>query len=68
MSLRNYNKETHPRGETLPEEQQVYRVKVVTSFLKAGVPLNKIELFRDILRILSVLLIDATCMVMSPSF
>ena len=42
-SLRKYNK------ETLPEQQQVYRVKVITAFLKAGVPLNKMESFRDLL-------------------
>ena len=47
--LVQHNSETHQRGETLPQEQQVYRVKVVTSFLKAGVPLNKIDSFRDIL-------------------
>ena len=27
---------THPRGGTIPTSQQVYRVKVVTAFLKAG--------------------------------
>ena len=31
------------------QEQQVYRVKVVSTFLKAGVPLNKIDCFRDLL-------------------
>ena len=41
-------KEVHPRGETLPQ-QQVYRVKVVSAFLKAGIPLNKIESFRELL-------------------
>ena len=30
-------------------DQQVYRVKVVSAFLKTGVPLNKIEGFRDLL-------------------
>ena len=44
-----YNKEVHPRGETLPPNQLVLRVKVVRTFLKAGVPLRKIELFRDLL-------------------
>ena len=39
----------YPRGESLPEEQQVYRVKVVSSFLKAGVPLSKMDSFRDLL-------------------
>ena len=47
--LVQHNDRTHLRGETLPQEQQVYRIKVVTSFLKAGVPLNKIDSFRDIL-------------------
>lgn len=37
------------RRETLPKEQQMYRVKVVAAFLRAGVPLNKIESFREIL-------------------
>ena len=36
-------------GETLPKEQQIYRVKVVTAFLRAGIPLNKVSAFRDIL-------------------
>lgn len=30
-------------------DQQVYRVKVVSAFLRAGVPLNKVILFRDVL-------------------
>ena len=42
-NLRKHNSDTHLRGETLPEEQQVYRVMVVSAFLKAGVPLNKTE-------------------------
>ena len=48
-SLTKYNKQIHPRGETLPQQQQVYRVKVVSAFLKAGVPLNNFESFRDLL-------------------
>ena len=48
-ALLAYNKEVHPRGETLPPNQLVFRVKVVRTFLKAGVPLRKIELFRDLL-------------------
>lgn len=39
-SLRKYNSTTHQRGETLPEDQQVYCVKVVSAFLKAGIPLG----------------------------
>ena len=45
-----HNKEEQLGGETLPEQQQVYHVKVVTTFLKAGVPLSKIELIRDLLK------------------
>lgn len=48
-SLKKHNSLLHPRGETLPEEHQIYRVKVVTTFLKAGVPLNKIDLFKELL-------------------
>ena len=39
----------HPRGENLPEEQQIYCVKVVSTFLKVGVPLSKMDSFRDLL-------------------
>ena len=37
------------KGETLPPEVQVYRVKVVSAFLRAAVPLSKLECFRDLL-------------------
>ena len=40
---------SHPRGETLPTNQSMYRIKVVSAFLKAGVPLSKLECFRQIL-------------------
>ena len=48
--LRKYDKDEHPIGETLSEEIRVYRIKVVTSFLKARVPLFKIDCFHDLLR------------------
>ena len=47
--LRKYDKDEQPIGETLSEEVRVYRTKVVTSFLKAGVLLSKIDCFRDLL-------------------
>ena len=47
--LVKHNEEQHLRGETLPEEQQVYRIKVVPAFLKAGVPLSKIGAFQELL-------------------
>ena len=43
--LRKYNEENNPRGETLPEEQQVYHIQVVTAFIKARVPLQKSQIF-----------------------
>ena len=48
-ALATYSKEVHNRGETLPIDMQVYRVKVVSTFLRAGIPLSKLDLFRDIL-------------------
>ena len=47
--LKNHDKEIHPVGEKLSEEVRVYRYKVVTAFLKAGVPLAKIDCFRELL-------------------
>ena len=48
-ALAKHNSEVHLRGETLPMQQQVYRVKVVTALLRAGIPLLKLDSFRDIL-------------------
>ena len=49
QSLTKYNEEVYGRGETLPEQHQVFRVKVVKAFLQADVPLNKIRHFRELL-------------------
>ena len=35
--------------EKLPDSVRVHRIKVLTCFLKAGLPLNKIDCFRDLL-------------------
>lgn len=48
-ALQSYDKQENPSGQTLPEAHRVYRIKVVTTFLKAGVPLNKLHHFRDLL-------------------
>ena len=48
-ALKVYEQEAHPSGETLPEAHKLYRVKVVSTFLKAGVPLAKLEHFRGLL-------------------
>ena len=49
QSLRKYNDEILARGETLPEYQQVFRVKVVKTFLLVGIPLSKAVDFRELL-------------------
>jgi len=48
-AMKKYDELAHPKGETLTEEQHVYIVRVITAFLKAGVPLNKLDNFHDLL-------------------
>ena len=48
-ALHVYDSRVNPAGDGLPDSTRVYRVKVVTTRLKAGVPLNQIDLFRDLL-------------------
>ncbi len=48
-ALNLYEKEVNPSGESLPECHKLYCVKVVSTFLRDGVPLAKIEVFRDLL-------------------
>ena len=48
-SLQRYEDVHHPKGETLPDDAKVFRVKVVTTLLKAGIALNKIDDLRDLL-------------------
>ena len=43
-----YNDQNHLIGENLPQETQVFWVKVVSAFLRAGVPLSKLEHFREL--------------------
>lgn len=47
--LEKYDDKVHPVGEQLPDSVRVHRIKVLTCFLKAGLPLNKIDCFRDLL-------------------
>ena len=42
-SLHAYDKRVEPAGVNISIEQQVYRVKVVEWFLKAGIPLDKLR-------------------------
>uniref|UniRef100_A0A1X7UBB1 Uncharacterized protein n=1 Tax=Amphimedon queenslandica TaxID=400682 RepID=A0A1X7UBB1_AMPQE len=45
QALAKHNDDIHVRGETLPANTQVFRVNVVKSFLKAGVPLSTVDCF-----------------------
>jgi len=40
QSLKKYNEEVLGRGETLPEQQQVFRERLVETFLQAGMTLD----------------------------
>lgn len=44
-AVETFDKECHTEGENLPSSIRVYRIKVVSAMLKAGVPLSKIEIF-----------------------
>ena len=48
-ALKAYDVKMHRKEETLPAEQQVFRVQILTTFMKAGVPISKLKVFRDIL-------------------
>ena len=47
--LKKYDDEAHPSGENFVESTRINRVKVVKAFLKAGIPLNKVDCFRELL-------------------
>ena len=42
-ALKAHDAETHRKGETLPIEHNVYRVQVVMAFMRAGIPLWKLD-------------------------
>ncbi len=57
-SLKAFDTEHHPVGETLPMEQRIFRLKVLKTFLKAAIPLTKLDVFRDLLEESAVRLTD----------
>ena len=58
-SLKAYEADTNPRGESLPEAQKLYCVKVLTPFLKAGIPFAKLESLCELLEKHAYRLTDA---------
>lgn len=59
-ALGKYDEKFHPKVESLPNSTRLYRNKVVITMLKAGVPLNKVDVFRDLLEESSYALTSAT--------
>ena len=47
--LQQHQESSHLEGESLPINIQVYRVKVLRAFLKAAVPLAKLDHFKQLL-------------------
>ena len=43
LALERHDAQTNRKGETLPEEQKVYRARVVYAFMEAGIPLSKLD-------------------------
>ena len=48
-ALQKYETSSHPKGETLLDATKVFRVKVVSTLLRAGISLNKIDDLRELL-------------------
>ena len=47
-ALKSFDSTQHPLGESLPNSTRVFRAKVVTSLLKAGIPLIKVDSLREL--------------------
>ena len=47
-SMKKYDQQVHPVGETLSDEQRLFRVRVIKTFLGAGVPLDKLDNFCEL--------------------
>ena len=48
-ALKKYDEKVHPIGEMLSDNQRLFRIKTMKTFLKAGVPLQKLDDFRELL-------------------
>ena len=59
-----HDNETHRKGETLPEAQKVYRVRVAMTFMKCGIALHKLDHpeLRGLLEENGYRLVDSRCM------
>ncbi len=57
-ALKKHDQSNHQKGDSLPESQRIYRVKVATTFLKAGIPFEKNRFFRELLEENAFRLVD----------
>ena len=67
-SLVATDQQNHPVGEMLPLDQRVYRVKVLKTFLRAAVPLSKLDIFRELLEENSMRLTERVFSILKQSF
>ena len=63
---RSRDKEVHPVGEDLSMKCRIFRIKVLTTFLKAGVPLNRLDVFRPLLEESGIRLTNRTMTQLIP--
>ena len=49
VAVKKVNDDIYLKGETLPEKELVFRCEVVQTFLRAGVPLSKVQQLRPLL-------------------
>ena len=49
MAMKKVNDDIHLKGKTPPEKELVFRYEVVQTFLRADVPLSKVQHFRPLL-------------------
>ena len=65
VSLKKYG--CH-ESDTICDAHRVYRIKVLMSFMRAGVPISKLKYFRDILEENSMQLTDPSHMLQLVPF
>ena len=50
IKVTSYSKKTHLFSENIVENTQVFCVKAVLTFPRAGIPLHKLDLFRELFK------------------
>ena len=68
MSLKQYDSSGRHESDTVCDAHRVYRIKVLMSFMRAGVPISKLKYFRDILEENSMRLTDPSNMLQLVPF